>query len=289
MKWNKMLALFMISLLFIMPIQAFADMAEGDVIVTLGENLSEEQKNMLLAEMKAPKDATIITVSNEEEHKYLGNYISKALIGTRAISSSAVTIAKQGSGLEVETKNINWVTDEMYINALITAGVKDAKIYITAPANVSGTAALTGIIKAYEISAEKTIPEEVKQAANEEMVETAKLGDSVGNENAAALIAKIKEEIAKNSPETDAELRTIIENAAKELGITLTEQEILSLIDLFNKLKELDIDWNQVGEQLNQAKDKISKYLESEEGQGFLESLKRFFVSVIDAVKAFFS
>ncbi|RBP89530.1 uncharacterized protein YpuA (DUF1002 family) [Cytobacillus firmus] len=289
MKWNKMLALFIISLLFIMPIQAFADMAEGDVIVTLGENLSEEQKNMLLAEMKAPKDATIITVSNEEEHKYLGNYISKALIGTRAISSSAVTIAKQGSGLEVETKNINWVTDEMYINALITAGVKDAKIYITAPANVSGTAALTGIIKAYEISAEKTIPEEVKQAANEEMVETAKLGDSVGNENAAALIAKIKEEIAKNSPETDAELRTIIENAAKELGITLTEQEILSLIDLFNKLKELDIDWNQVGEQLNQAKDKISKYLESEEGQGFLESLKRFFVSVIDAVKAFFS
>jgi uncharacterized protein YpuA (DUF1002 family) len=277
------------SLLFILPIQAFADMAEGDVIVTLGENLSEEQKNMLLAEMKAPKDAAIITVSNKEEHQYLGNYISKALIGTRAISSSAVTVAKQGSGLEVETKNINWVTDEMYINALITAGVKDAKIYITAPANVSGTAALTGIIKAYEISAEKTIPEDVKQAANEEMVETAKLGDSVGNENAAALITKIKEEIAKNSPETDAELRTIIENAAKDLGITLTEQEILSLIDLFNKLKELDIDWNQVGEQLNQAKDKISKYLESEEGQGFLENLKRFFTSAIDAIKAFFS
>lgn len=289
MKWNKMLLLFIMSLLFILPIQAFADMAEGDVIVTLGENLSEEQKNMLLAEMKAPKDAAIITVSNEEEHQYLGNYISKALIGTRAISSSAVTVAKQGSGLEVETKNINWVTDEMYINALITAGVKDAKIYITAPANVSGTAALTGIIKAYEISAEKTIPEDVKQAANEEMVETAKLGDSVGNENAAALITKIKEEIAKNSPETDAELRTIIENAAKDLGITLTEQEILSLIDLFNKLKELDIDWNQVGEQLNQAKDKISKYLESEEGQGFSENLKRFFTSAIDAIKAFFS
>ncbi|MBT2686957.1 DUF1002 domain-containing protein [Bacillus sp. ISL-47] len=289
MKWNKILAIFMMSLILLMPLQAFADMTEGDMIITLGENLSEEQKDMLLAEMEAPKDATIMTVSNEEEHKYLGNYISKALIGTRAISSSAVTIAKSGSGLEVETKNINWVTDEMYINALITAGVKDAKIYITAPVPVSGTAALTGIIKAYEVSAEKTIPEDVKQAANEEMVETAKLGDSVGTENAAALIAKIKEEIAKNSPETDAELRTIIENAAKELGITLTEQEVLSLIDLFNKLKELDIDWNQVGDQLNQAKDKISKYLESEEGQGFLESLKRFFVSAIDAIKAFFS
>lgn len=276
-------------MLCLLPVQAFADMAEGDMIVTLGENLTDDQKNLLLAEMKAPEDAQIITVSNAEEHQYLGNYIAKSLIGTKAISSSAITVGKEGSGLEVETKNINWVTDEMYINALITAGVKDASIYITAPTSVSGTAALTGIIKAYEISADTTIPEDVKQAANEEMVETAELGETVGQENAAALIAKIKEEIAKNKPETDADLRAIIEQAAKELGITLTEEQIQSLIDLFNKIKDLDIDWNQVGDQLNQAKDKISKFLESEEGQGFLEKLKEFFVSLIDAIKALFS
>lgn len=273
---------------FILPLQGFADMVEGDMIITLGENLTDEQKNLLLAEMDAPEDAQIIAVSNAEEHQYLGNYIAKSLIGTKAISSSAITVGKSGSGLEVKTKNINWVTDEMYINALITAGVKDASIYITAPTSVSGTAALTGIIKAYEISADTTIPEEVKQAANEEMVETAELGESVGQENAAALIAKIKEEIAKNAPQSDADLRAIIEQAAKDLGITLTEEEMASLIGLFNKLKDLDIDWNQVGEQINQAKDKISKFLESEEGQGFLESLKRFFVSVIDAIKSFF-
>ncbi|MEK4147468.1 DUF1002 domain-containing protein [Robertmurraya sp. FSL W8-0741] len=272
----------------LLPIQGFADMVEGDMIVTLGENLTEQQKNLLLAEMEAPDDVQIIYVSNAEEHQYLGNYIAKSLIGTKAISSSAITVGKEGSGLEVKTKNINWVTDEMYINALITAGVKDANIYITAPTSVSGTAALTGIIKAYEISADTTIPEEVKQAANEEMVETAELGESVGQENAAALIAKIKEEIAKNAPETDADLRAIIEQAANELGITLTEEEISSLMALFNKLKNLDIDWNQVGEQLNQAKDKISKFLESEEGQGFLDSLKRFFVGIIDAIKSLF-
>ncbi|WP_202617891.1 DUF1002 domain-containing protein [Bacillus dakarensis] len=264
-------------------------MAEGDMIITLGENLTEEQKNMLLSEMNAPENAQIITVSNEEEHKYLGNYIAKPRIGTRAISSSAITIGAPGSGLEVETKNIDWVTDEMYINALITAGVKDAKIYITAPITVSGTAALTGLIKAYEVSTDQIIPEDVKQAANEEMVETAELGESIGNENAAALIAKIKEEIAQNAPKTDADLRALIEQAANELGITLTEQEILSLIDLFNKLKDLNIDWSQVGEQINIAKDKITKFLESEEGQGFLESLKQFFASLIDAIKAFFS
>lgn len=286
---KKIILTLLMGAMLLLPLHAFADVAVGDMVVTLGENLTDEQKNMLLAEMNAPEDALIITVSNAEEHQYLGNYIAKSLIGTRAISSSAITMGEEGSGLEVETKNINWVTDEMYINALITAGVKDAKIYITAPTSVSGTAALTGIIKAYEISAETTIPEDVKQAANEEMVETAELGESVGKENAAALIAKIKEAIANNAPKTDADLRAIIEQAAQELGITLSEAEIASLIDLFNKLKNLDIDWNQVGEQINQAKDKISKFLESEEGQSFLEKLKAFFISLIDTIKAFFA
>lgn len=286
---KKLLILIMAVTLFALPARSFADMAEGDMIVTLGESLTQEQKNNLLSEMGAPKDVQIVTVTNQEEHQYLGKYVAKSLIGTKAISSSAITAGAKGSGITVKTKNINWVTDEMYVNALITAGVKDADIYVTAPIAVSGTAALTGIIKAYEISADKTIPEEVKQAANQEMVETAKLGDSIGAENAAALIAKVKEEIAKNKPQTDEELRKIIEQAAKELNVQLSEEEIQRLIDLFNKLKGLNIDWNQVSDQLNKAKDQISKFLASEEGQGFLEKVKQFFIWLIDTIKAMFS
>jgi len=286
---KKIMILLLLSFVLFHPIRSFADMAEGDMIVTLGENLTEEQKNNLLEEMGAPKDVQIVTVSNQEEHQYLGKYVAKSLIGTRAISSSAITIAPKGSGITVKTKNINWVTDEMYVNALITAGVKDANIYITAPISVSGTAALTGIIKAYEISADKTIPEEVKQAANQEMVETAKLGDSIGNKNAAALIAKVKEEIAKNKPKNDEELRKIIEQAAKDLNVTLTDAEMQRLIDFFNKLKDLNIDWNQVSDQLNKAKDRISKFLQSEDGQGFLEKIKQFFIWLFDAIKSIFS
>jgi uncharacterized protein YpuA (DUF1002 family) len=286
---KKILIYVMLCFLMINPVHTFADIAEGDMIVTLGENLTEDQKKSLLSEMGAPKDVLTVTVSNQEEHQYLGKYVSKSLIGTKAISSSAITIEPKGSGITVETKNINWVTDEMYVNALITAGVKDAKIYITAPITVSGTAALTGIIKAYEISADKTIPEEVKQAANQEMVETAKLGDSIGDQNAAALIAKVKEEIAKNKPKNDEELRKIIEQAAKDLNVTLTDEEMQRLMDFFNKLKDLNIDWNQVSDQLNMAKDRISKFLESEEGQGFVEKIKQFFIWLIDAIKSIFS
>ncbi|WP_108672311.1 DUF1002 domain-containing protein [Peribacillus acanthi] len=271
-----------------MPLSVSADAQPGDRIITLGANLTEEQKNMLLSEMKATQNEEIITVTNDEEHKYLGSYISKRLIGTKAISSSSITLGKKASGLKVETKNINWVTNEMYVNALITAGVKDAEIYVTSPIPVSGTAALTGLIKAYELSSDKVIPEDVKQAANEEMVKTATLGDQIGTEEATALMTRIKEEMAKNPPETEEELKALIENAAKELGLTLNEAQIQSLIDLFNKLKELNIDWNQVGDQLNQAKEQLDAFLSSEEGQTFLEKLKEVFISLIDAIKALF-
>jgi uncharacterized protein YpuA (DUF1002 family) len=285
---RRFLNCLLISLLFLSPSYVFADAAEGDVIITLGENLSEEQEKQVLEKLNAAENTEVITVSNAEERKYLGDLIPKAQLGTRAISSSSITYTAKGTGLEVETENINWVTDEMYLNALITAGVKDAKIKVVAPFEVSGTAALTGLMKAYEISSNEVIPEEVKQIANQEMVETAKLGDTIGAENAAALIAKIKEKVAKNAPKSDEELRTIIEQSAKELGITLTDSQIQSLMDLFNKMKELNIDWNQVGEQLNQAKEKISKFLQSEEGQGFLSKLRDFFVSLFDAIKSLF-
>lgn len=72
----------------------------------------------------------------------------------------------------------------MYLNALMTAGVKDAKVYVTAPFEVSGTAALTGLIKAYEVSSDEAISEDVKQVANQELVTTSELGDKIGNENA---------------------------------------------------------------------------------------------------------
>ncbi len=80
---TKLLALLLAVAVFMMPTASFADIIEGESIVTLGENLSEQQKQDPLKEMKAPKDATIITVSNAEEHKFLEGIVPKAQIGTK--------------------------------------------------------------------------------------------------------------------------------------------------------------------------------------------------------------
>ncbi|MEI4829085.1 DUF1002 domain-containing protein [Bacillus sp. FJAT-53711] len=286
---TKLLALLLAVMVFLIPTASYADVIEGESIVTLGENLTEQQKQQLLEEMKAPKDAQIITVSNAEEHKYLDGIVPNAQIGTKAISSSMITYTKKGSGLVVQAHNINWVTDAMYTNALITAGVKDANIYITAPFKVSGTAALTGLMKAYETTSKKEIPDEVKKVANEEMVQTAKLGDQIGNDKAVQLVANVKQEIAKEQPKTTEDLRSLIKKVADQLGITLTDEQLNSLVSLFEKMKNLNIDWNQVSNQLNKAKDHVSAFLGSEQGQGFLEKLKGVFSSFIDFIKSLFN
>ncbi len=278
----------MLLIMSIMPVVALADASVGDVIVTLGEDLTEDQKQNLLGEMDAPKDVMTVTVSNEEEHKYLGDYISKALIGTRALSSSSITIGEKDAGLSVETKNINWVTDEMYANALITAGVKDADIYVTAPIEVSGTAALTGLIKAYELSSDKVIPEEQKQVANEELVTTAKLSDSIGADKATELMTKVKDEIATNPPETEEELRTLIKQIASDSGIELTQDELDGLVALFNRMKDLNIDWDQMKSQLENARENLDEFLNKEETQSFIGKIIDFFIALIDGLKGLF-
>ncbi|ADP32925.1 DUF1002 domain-containing protein [Bacillus atrophaeus] len=286
--WIGMLAAFV--LLLTIPKVSLADAAVGDVIVTLGADLSNENRQKVLDEMNAPDNATKVTVTNKEEHEYLGKYIPRAQIGTRAISSSSITIAKKGSGLNVETHNIDTITDEMYLNALMTAGVKDAKVYVTAPFEVSGTAALTGLIKAYEVSSDEAISEDVKQVANEELVTTSKLGNDIGDKNASALIAKIKEDFAKNGvPDNKADIEKKVDDAASELNVTLTDAQKNQLVSLFNKMKNVNIDWGQVGDQLDKAKDKITKFLDSDEGKGFIQKVIDFFVSIWNAIVSIFT
>ncbi|WP_204465440.1 DUF1002 domain-containing protein [Shouchella xiaoxiensis] len=282
---RKLIHLLLVSSLligFLMPSVALADAVPGDVFITLGEDLTSEQKDELLNRMEVSSDVETLVVTNEEEHTYLGDYISARQIGNRALSSSKITIGESGTGIHVKSDRINWVTNEMYANALITAGVKDADVYVTAPFDVSGTAALTGLIKAYESAADIAIPEEQKEVANEEMVRTAELAETIGNKEANELIIRIKEEIATTSIESTEEMRTLIVQIAEDLNITITENQMNELTALFMKMKDLNIDWNVVSDQLDKARENLTDFMKSDEAKSFLDG-------IIDALKGFFN
>lgn len=243
-------------------------------IVTLGEDLTSKQQQAVLTEMAVNEsDTKIITISNEEEHQYLDKYVPKKLIGSKSLSSSKITKTDPGSGISVETQNITWVTNDMYVNALATAGIKDSKIYITAPTDVSGTAALTGVMKAYEVSEKVKIPEGLKQLANEEMVKTAQLADQIGTEETEAFMQQLKDEITKQKPDTPVEIEKIIKYTAIAAGVELSDEMVSTLAALFMKMNELDIDWNIVSSQVIETGEKVNEFVQSEETQSFLTNV----------------
>lgn len=268
---------------------ALADAVTGETVVTLGEDLTEEQKEKILQEMGVGQDVRIVYVSNKEEHQYLGQYVDARTIGSRALSSAKITILEEGAGITVKTNNIDWVTEEMYANSLATAGIKDAEVYVTSPIRVSGTAALTGIIKAFEAAADIQIDEEQKQVANEEMVRTAELAEKVGADQAAELMRRLKEQLGNTNLQTDEDFRRLIEQIAAELGIQLSEEDINALVHLLKRLKELNIDWDQVTNQLKNIRDNLNQILDSEETRSFIRKVLDAIIAFFDWLKSLFS
>ncbi len=286
---RRIISIFLIVIMIIGSATVFADAVVGDVIVSLGDDLTEKEKEAILKEFNPPENATMIVTTNKEEHEYLGDVVPAGKIGNNAISSVIITYTEKGSGLNVYTSDkITYITDATYINALITAGVEDADIKITAPTSATGTAALTGIMKAYEVSTGKAIDDDIKKIANEEMVRTAELGERIGNEKAVELINKIKQEIAEKKPETTEEIRDIVMNIVNNFNINLSDEQIEQLVSLFDKMKNLDIDWNKVSNQIEKMAKKASDFLSSEEGQGFLQKLKLYFNAFIDWIASLF-
>ncbi|AMA73043.1 MULTISPECIES: DUF1002 domain-containing protein [Aneurinibacillus] len=278
-------------LLFILTTAtAYADAAVGDTIITLGQDLKPAQKEQIKSRFNAP-NAQEITVTNAEEHKYLEGLLSKSVIGTRAISSAMIQIAEPGKGIVVETNNITWVSKAMYENALATAGVKDAIVKIDAPFPVSGTAALTGIMKAYETVTGKKIDETQKKVANEEMVTTAKIGETIGDkEKAAELLTRLKAELAKQTSKlSDDQLREMIRSVADQMGLNLSDAEIESLVSILRKIQNLDIDWNKTLEQVSSYKGKIQEFLNNNpEAKSLVQEILLFLKHLIEQILSWF-
>lgn len=285
---KKFIGILVLVILLLTPVFALADVAVGDVIVSLGENLTQVQKQAILDEFNPPEDAQQITTSNKEEHQYLAGVIPTAQIGSKALSSVMVTYTAEGTGIKVSTNNINYITESTYTNALMTAGVKNAEIMITAPFEVSGTAALTGIMKAYEVSTGEKISEDVKKVANEEMVTSAELGEEIGDEKASEIISEIKKEIAEKNPKTTEDIKNIVINVINNFNVNLTQEQIDQLVALFDKMKDLDIDWNEVSNQIENISGKASEYLSSEKGKSFLSGIGDFFKGLIDWINSLF-
>ncbi len=262
---------------------SFAD-SDENVVVTLGNDLTEEQKKQMLEFFGVDENARIIYVTNQEEKDYFGDYIDASLIGNKALSSAYVEKLPKGSGITVEkTDNIFWVTENMYRNACITAGIEDAKIVVACPVRVSGTAALTGIVKAFEDVTGEDISEEEKKVASEEIVTTAELGETIGKEKAQELINNVKIYIIDKNIKDKASIEKVVKEIAKDLSVELNQEQIDQIASLMQKISKLDLDIDKIKSQLQDISDKIDQVLQQN------IEIKSLLQRIIDAILNFFS
>ena len=129
---------------------ALAD-EDGEERITMGADLTDRQREAVYADFGIEEGSvTELSVTNKEERSYLEGLVPDGKIGSVALSCIYIKTLPAGSGMSVEIHNINYCTEDMYINALTTAGITDAQVIVSAPFPVSGTGALTGAYKAYE-------------------------------------------------------------------------------------------------------------------------------------------
>ncbi|APH18276.1 hypothetical protein ACP49_10545 [Clostridium botulinum] len=287
---SKLLVLVFTFSLIISASSANKVYADAFKVVTLGADLTNEQKEEMLKYFGVTrKEANVMEVNKEEEDKYLAGVATRKQIGTKSISCAYVEPTDKG-GLNISTHNIYWVTENMIRNALITAGVENANVKVGAPFNVSGTAALTGILKGFESSkGGKKIDEEKKKVANEEMVVTGNLGEKIGQDEAANLINEVKKEVVKEKPKTEKEIKNIVKDATNNYGYKLSDEDMQKITALMNKINGLDLDFKQIKDQLNQVSNKLKDVVTSEEAKGFFsklwEGIKDFFDNIFSSNK----
>ena len=300
-KWMKLLAVVVLALGVMAPATGFAadnskkaiDEKLGVPIVVYGANLSADEKDSVKKSLKVDDEPEIeeISVSGAD----LVKYIKDSNSSSRMYSSAKITRKDAGKGLVIEIvtpENITQVTAEMYANAMLTAGIEDATVQVAAPKAVTGHSALVGIYKAYEVTTGETLDMERTDVANEELSVATSIAESSGVDDAkvAELLTEIKKEIAELNPASREEVQQIVEDQLSKLEINLSEQDRQLLVDLMNKISNLDIDFSKWSEQLNDIsatlKEKLGALMEDE---GFWASVKNFFVNLKETVSSWFN
>lgn len=273
-----------------LPITAYGasdNKSTGTPYISLGADLNQEERATVLRLLGVTEDDlknyTVTTVTNADEHAYLDSYLSSSIIGSRALSSVLVEGKEAGNGINVTTSNITYCTPGMYENALATAGVENADIKVAGPFNISGTAALVGAIKAYETMTGEEVSEENADTATNELVVTGQVAENVGDqEKAEQLIGAVKGEVVEGNATTTEEIGDVVDQAAQEMEVSLSEEDRQAIIDLMKKIDGLNLNIDSLKEQASNLYDQIAGLdlnldINQEQVKGFFEKILDFF------------
>ncbi len=246
--------------------------ADSSKVVTLGANLSDEQKTSMYEYFgTTAKEVDTIEVTNQDERKYMEGIASEAQIGKRTYSCSYVEPTEKG-GIQVKVANLTFVTSSMIASTLLTSGVENCNVVAASPIEVSGTGALTGIMMAYESASGEELSEDQKAAATEELVTTGELAGEIGQQPASDLMNQVKQEVIEENLTDEGEIQDTVQSVANSSGIDLTDEQIAQIVSLMQNIAQYDYDVKA-----------LKKTLENLEGKE-----EGFFSRLVSTISGFF-
>lgn len=235
-------------------IPAITTYADGTKVVTLGADLTQQQKDAILRYFGVYGDSSVqvLTVTNQDERNHLGAYVPIEQIGNRTISCALVNPTASG-GIQVKTANLDWVTSNMIATTLSTSGISNCEVLAAAPFVVSGTGALTGIMMAYESATSQALDQSKKDIATQELVTTGNIAQQIGQQLATNIVNTIKQEIIANQVTDSDQVNQIVQDTVNDSQVQLSQEELDQLDELANQIANEQYDYEDMRETLDRV------------------------------------
>lgn len=254
---RKTMAVLMSVLCAMAAVPSVTVFADGQRVVTLGADLSDDQKQAILRYFGvAGQNLQTLTITNQDERNHLGSYVPLEQIGSHTYSCAYVNPTNSG-GIQVKTANLSWVTSNMIATTLSTSGVVNCEVLAASPFEVSGTGALTGILMAYESAVGTQLDETKKDIATQEMITTTTIANSIGQQLATEIVNDSKMQVIQGNDVTQNDIDIIINNVAEEKNISLTDEDRNLLNNLLDEISQQDYDYDDMKTTLERVEQNV--------------------------------
>ncbi len=258
------IALFLVILMVAVAVPTITSADSKGIVVCYGETTynNQEYKNMVDNFFNSNshvnlKDADVQIVYADDVNAISSGY-SHETYGSNEVLSSALIDLNNDKNMEimVDTSKITLVTSDMYVTTLGSLGITKGYVYVTSPVEATGESALAGILKSYEEATNVQIPEDVKQAANQEIeVETQIVKDSdVSGDEVAKVVNDVKAEVQQDNITDKNTIVTIINNVAVNNNIELSDSDVNKLADTISQSQSVQ---GQVDDYKNKLDDAL--------------------------------
>ena len=266
------------------PLGSSGSNGDSSIAVTYGETTYNNQEYKQMVDEYFEKNGNVnlndadekVITSNDVNR--ISSGISQRTYNSNQIFSCAMVDLNGNNNIKIDVDpKITTVTPSMYKSALDSAGIKKGHVVVTSPVTATGESALAGIMKAYETATGQLIPEEVKNAANNEIYTQSEVvnNTNLSADEVAQLVDEAKEEVAKENTTDKQTIINIVNNIASNNNIQIAGDDINNLADSIQQTQS-------VQDQASQYQSQVSNYVNSENAHNLFDMIWRRIQSFLD-------